>query len=115
MVVVVLGFASGYVFAAPEWTSPSATPWAVGSACVGLAVAAVVSHLKVHPWLGVVMVLAAFLVGMGIPLSKEDALWIIAEVMFGVAAAIYLVLINLLVLAVRSNMRRRLRAPRDRS
>jgi hypothetical protein len=109
VVVVILGVVSGYGFASMEWTAQWGEGWTTGGACVVLAVATVLGHVKVHPWWAVLAVWVAFMVGMVPPLSTQDALWIIAAVMFGVAAAVYVAVMNALVLAVRTGVRRRSR------
>lgn len=106
-VVVVLGVLSGYGFVTTESNGPAVEDWTTGAACGVLAIATVVGHLTVHPWWAVLAVWVAFVVGMVPPLSTQDALWIIAAVMFGAAAAVYVVVVNALFLGVRAGVRRR--------
>jgi hypothetical protein len=107
LATVIVGVLSGYVLVAPEWTSPAVPFWTLGGACLGLALAVVISHLKVHSWWGIVLVWVAFMVGMVPPLSNDDALWAAGALFFGAIAGGYLVVANLVIAAARTHLRRR--------
>lgn len=105
---VLVGILSGYVFAAPEGTGPWVTLLTFGGACTGLALASVMGHLRVHRWWGIALVWAGFMLGMVPPLSDDDALWLVAAAMFGCLAAVYVVVVNLLLMwAFGARSRRR--------
>lgn len=113
--VVVLGVLSGFVVVGLEPASPLVPGWTVGTAAVALAVAGVVGHLQVHPWRGPAVAWAAFVVGMSPPLAREDALWLVAALLFSIPAALHLLVVNALVLAARMTVGRlRHRAARHR-
>ncbi|WP_369069390.1 hypothetical protein [Kineococcus terrestris] len=98
--MTLLAVVTGYVFAAPEHTSDAVLVWTTGTACLGLALAVAIAHVKVHPWWPLAPVWVGFVAGMAPPLSDDDALWAVAVVMFAGLALGYLVLVNAIVVAV---------------
>lgn len=112
--VVVLGVLGGLVAVGLPMVDPLVPYWTTGTAAVVLGAATVLAHLKVHPWRGPAVAWAAFMVGMSLPLSLEDALWAVAALMFSVPAALFVLAVNVLVLGGRAAAGRLTRpAPRS--